>query len=545
MIFATVDLDAAVGSLLGHGQMVGDTRWSKGRRLSLDDIDAARAAGLVALTVARLEAEDVPEADAAQALGDALAGLDIEALAPVHGRVNLAARQSGLLRLDAAAIDRINRIDESITLGTLAPFARVAAGEIVATVKIIPYAVSRPVLDLALAAVVPLSLAAFRGITVELFTTRLHGVSDKAVAKTESVTRARLASLGVTVGRIETCEHDEAALTALLAQPTSAAITLVAGASATVDRRDVVPAAIVAAGGIVERLGMPVDPGNLLCLGRIGKRPVIGLPGCARSPKRNGFDWVLERLVAGIDVTSLDVAAMGVGGLLPEAERPEPRVAQPAAAGRVGAIILAAGRSSRFGGGNKLLADLEGRPVVVHVADSLETAGLGPPLIVLGNMGAQVRDTLADRAAIYVEAADFAAGLSASLRAGLAAVPAEWRAVLVCLGDMPRVTPATMQALAEAATSDSAVAVPTWHGKRGNPVLWGRAHFPRLMAMTGDVGGKALLAELGDAVIEVEADSDGVLADVDTPEALAAMRDQSSGNSSSDGSPFSTARTVA
>jgi molybdenum cofactor cytidylyltransferase len=100
---------------------------------------------------------------------------------------------------------------------------------------------------------------------------------------------------------------------------------LVVGASATVDRNDIIPAAIVAAGGNVERLGMPVDPGNLLVLGYIGHRAIVGLPGCARSPKRNGFDWVLERLAAGLRVDSAMIAAMGSGGLLPETARPEPR----------------------------------------------------------------------------------------------------------------------------------------------------------------------------------------------------------------------------
>ena len=86
-----------------------------------------------------------------------------------------------------------------------------------------------------------------------------------------------------------------------------------------------IPAAIVACGGEIDHFGMPVDPGNLMLMGRIGAVPVLGLPGCARSPKVNGFDWVLRRLLAGLPVDAADIMRMGVGGLL--AEIPEPAAA--------------------------------------------------------------------------------------------------------------------------------------------------------------------------------------------------------------------------
>jgi molybdenum cofactor cytidylyltransferase len=320
LIFGDVPVAEAVGALLAHGQTIGVLRWAKGRILSAEDIAAARAAGRETLAVAMLEAGEVIEAEAAARLGAALAGPGVVVQPPAHGRVNLAAAASGVLLCDASAIDALNAVDEGLTLGTLAPFARVAAGEVVATVKIIPYAVAGVALDAAVALARPLGVAAFRPVTIDLIQTLLPGQSGKAQAKTVAVTAARIDALGAVAGRSETCRHDTDALAARLAEPTGAAITLVAGASATVDRRDVVPAAILAAGGRVERLGMPVDPGNLLCLGRIGARAVIGLPGCARSPKRNGFDWVLERLVAGLGVTAGDIALMGAGGLLPGAE---------------------------------------------------------------------------------------------------------------------------------------------------------------------------------------------------------------------------------
>ena len=190
---------------------------------------------------------------------------------------------------------------------------------------------------------------------------------------------------------------------------------------------------------------------------------------------------------------------------------------------KVGALILAAGLGRRMGGPSKLTADLHGKAVVAHVVDAVAVAGLGPPLVVLGDRAGEVRAAIGDRPAHFITARDFADGLSASLRTGIAALPPEWDAVLVMLGDMPLVTPSTLRALA-AVASPNIVALPEWHGQRGNPVLWGHTHFTALAALTGDRGARYLLDTL--AVTSVAADSDGILADIDTPEALAAIRRQ-------------------
>ncbi len=517
MRFGSVAVSDAAGAILAHSLRIGAARWSKGRVLSAADVAVAAAAGIAELTVARLDPTDVDEDAAAAALAAAVAGAGMRVLPAAHGRANLAAAAGGILHFDPAMVAAVNGVDEALTLATLPAAARVAAGEIVATVKVIRYAVAAATLAAATGAAQPLMLAQFRRLRIALIATTLDGTSVKGLAKTARVTRNRVEALGCNLVEWPPCQHDASALAAALAAA-PADIILIAGASATVDRGDVVPAAIVAAGGAVERLGMPVDPGNLLCLGRIGAVPVIGLPGCARSPKRNGFDIVLERLVAGLAVTSADIGMMGAGGLLPEAERPEPRAA--AAPGMTGAIILAAGRSSRMGGDHKLLADWRGKPLVAHVADAIAAAGLSPPVVVLGARAAEVRAALDGRPASFVVAADYEEGLSRSLRAGIAAVPADWSAALICLGDMPRLEPDLLAALA-AAPGD--VALPVWDGKRGNPVRWSRQHFARLMTLEGDVGGKAVLADAA-TVTEIPAPSDAILDDIDDPAALAALR---------------------
>lgn len=348
MRFGPMPVREAEGALLAHSLQLVGRRLGKAHRLTARDVELAACSGLDSLVVARLDSTDILEDDAGVQLGHVLSGRCLRAAAPVHGRVNLIAETDGLLIFGPDAVIDLNLVDEAITLGTLPPFARVRRGDVVATIKIIPYAVSSQLLASAIVAArsASLRIAPFRPTMVDLIHTRIDVQADKLIAKASCVIRERAVPIGAQFVSEQTCRHETVALAALLADA-QADIILIAAASATVDRRDVVPAAIVAAGGRIERLGMPVDPGNLLCLGHIGDRIVIGLPGCARSPKRNGIDLVLERLTAGLPLDSREIALMGVGGLLEEAgERPEPRVKLPSAGRQVAPIVLAAGSAS-------------------------------------------------------------------------------------------------------------------------------------------------------------------------------------------------------
>src|SRR5262249_47827061 len=178
-----------------------------------------------------------------------------------------------------------------------------------------------------------------------------------------------------------------------------AELVLVFGASAIADRRDVIPAAIEAAGGAVEHFGMPVDPGNLMLIGELAGRPVLGAPGCARSPKENGFDWILARLLAGLPVSRADITGLGVGGLLMEiVTRPQPREAPreapPPERRRIAAIVLAAGRSTRMGS-NKLVAELNGKPLVRIAAEQALASRADPVIVVTGHEPERVEKALA------------------------------------------------------------------------------------------------------------------------------------------------------
>jgi molybdenum cofactor cytidylyltransferase len=325
--------------------------------------------------------------------------------------------------------------------------------------------------------------------------------------------------------------HETAALAAALTEAASSGANpiLVFGASAITDRRDVIPAAIEQAGGAVIHFGMPVDPGNLLLLGTLDGRTVVGLPSCARSPKLNGFDFVLWRLLAGLSVGRQEIATMGVGGLLTEIPtRPQPRderAPDVPRMPRIGAIVLAAGLSSRMGS-NKLLAQIGAKPLVRHAVEAVLGSAAAPVVVVTGNGEAEIRQALAPLSPLFVENPDFSKGLSTSLRTGLKALPTDCDGVLVLLGDMPGVTSALLDKLIAAfdPDEDRAICVATRHGKRGNPVLWARRFFPEMLAIEGDVGARHLIGQYADLVAEVEASDDGPLTDIDTPEALASYQ---------------------
>ena len=300
------------------------------------------------------------------------------------------------------------------------------------------------------------------------------------------------------------------------------------GASAIADRRDVIPAAITEIGGAVEHFGMPVDPGNLLLIGSAGGVPVLGAPGCARSPVENGFDWVLMRLLAGLKVTRAELTGMGVGGLLMEiVTRPQPRD-QPDIEGNrnVAAIILAAGRSTRMGGPNKLLAELDGKKLVRIATEQALASKASEVVVVTGHQAELVEKALAGLKVRFVRNPEFAGGLASSVKAGIAAVPDNADGAVICLGDMPLISADLIDRLVEAFAPDrgNLIVVPVADGRRGNPVLWSRRFFNELMTLDGDIGARHLIAKHAEAVAEVPVEGQSAFLDIDTPQALEAAR---------------------
>jgi molybdenum cofactor cytidylyltransferase len=524
----------AEGAIAVHSIRKAGLVLRKGTQIGKAEIAALANAGISEIVVARLEPGDVSEDVAAGEIASALAGEGVRVDRAFTGRANLFAEGAGVLVVDKDGVDQINAIDPDITLATLPAFAPVVAGKMIATVKIIPFAVTGSARDeaVSVARTSPLvRVAPYKVRKVGVVSTMLPGLADKVIEKTLRVTAERLAPAGATIVSELRVPHETRALAQALERTlkSGAELVIVFGASAIADKRDVIPAAVEAVGGKVEHFGMPVDPGNLLLVADAQGHPVLGAPGCARSPKENGFDWVLARLLCALPVTREDITGMGVGGLLMEiVTRPQPRSAEETVKRRVAAIVLAAGRSTRMGGPNKLLAEIGGKPLVRIAVQEALGSPARPVIVVTGHQHERVEAALKGLPVTIVHNPDFADGLSTSLKAGIAALPPDADGVIVCLGDMPQVDAALIGRLIAAFDPErgALVVVPTIEGKRGNPVVWSRRFFSALATLDGDVGARHLIASYPEAVSEVALSDRAALVDVDTPEAFDALKSE-------------------
>ncbi|MBX9587791.1 MAG: molybdopterin-binding protein [Hyphomonadaceae bacterium] len=335
MKFGTLRVSDAEGAILAHTMRGATSLVRKGTALTLDDLADLRACGVERVMVARLEPGDVGEDDAAARVALRIAGKGSSVGRACTGRANIFAYASGVAVIDRAGLRTVNGLDEGLTVASLPPFARVHAGQMLATVKIIPFALPESVVSAAELACSSkrsglVDVAPFSPHRAGLVLTRSGAEKPGLLEKRLFAVRSRLTGLGCDLVETETVAHETECIRDALLQLARRELDplLVFGASAIVDRADVVPAAIETAGGSVVHVGMPVDPGNLLLYGRLGQATVIGVPSCASSPKLNGFDWVLERCLAGIAVDREQIVEMAVGGLLIDVGvRPAPHVA--------------------------------------------------------------------------------------------------------------------------------------------------------------------------------------------------------------------------
>ncbi len=592
MKFGDMPVSEAVGAILAHSHRVDGGALRKGRTLTADDAGKLSKAGVAIVRVARLEDGDLDEQEAAQRIATALAGNSgITPGTPGTGRVNLFAETHGLLLVDTTRLIALNAVDEAVTASTFPPFRAVSPGQIIATVKIIPFGVAETTVaqcetlarsiasaetsstetssaetsstetsstetssaetsstetsstetssaETSSTGTSPggdiITVAPFIASRITLIQTTLPHTQAALLEKGRTVTNARLRALGVGPAEGQKCTHDAGAIAKELekARAEGCDIALVLGASAITDRRDIVPEAVSAAGGSITRLGLPVDPGNLTLLAKLGEMHILGVPGSARSPREHGFDWVLQRLMAGIPPADEDFPAMAIGGLLKDIPgRPTPRrqaSRMPTAAKthrQIAAVVLAAGQSRRMGGSNKLLHEFDGEAIVVRTADTALSTQADPVVVVLGHEADRVRTALAGRHLAFVENPDYASGMSTSLACGLNALPESVEGAVICLGDMPLVGAGEIDRLIAGFDPDGGrmIGVPTYRGKRGNPVLIARRLFPEALAIAGDIGARHLLGTNPDWVYEVAVESHGVLTDADTPEALKAL----------------------
>ena len=534
MIFDRFPVASAAGLILGHSTRVADSKFKKGRVLSEADLGQLTEAGITHVSGARLESGDIHEDEAAGTLASAATGAGVRTAEAFTGRANLISVSHGIAVFDPDRVVRVNTTDESLTIATVAPFAVVRPRQILATIKVIPFSAPgdavRDAAEAAAGSGVPLiRVAPFQDMPVGLIMTETSSIKTRVLDKTTLTIAARIEGYGAHLRAEIRCLHTPEAVAEAVKDLVGRGCKpiIVIGASAIVDRHDVVPMGIEAAGGVIDRFGMPVDPGNLLLLAHHGDVPVVGAPGCARSPRFNGFDWVLARMLAQVPVSGRDIATMGTGGLLTDiATRPQPRE-QTQEEANIAAVVLAGGQSRRTGPINKLLATFDGKPMVATVVDAVLASTSGPVVVVTGHEADEVREALAGRDVTFTHNPNYADGLSTSLRQGMHALiksATNADGALVCLGDMPGVNAKVLGKLISAfnLTEGRSICVPTFDGKRGNPVLWGSQYFSEMERMEGDVGAKHMIGEYSDAVCEVPMTDDAVIIDLDTPEALTA-----------------------
>ncbi len=511
MKFGPVPAANTEGAILAHGLTLQSRRLKKGHVLTRGDIELVLAEGITSLIVAQLDHEDLDENEAAARLAAAMSGSDIEAETAGTGRVNLFARHPGLFYADRTSIAKLNQINAAITVATLADMTSVPAGRMVATVKIIPFAVNAHLVETAAklgSGSNLIGVHAYLPKRVGLIATQLPHLKSVTMDKTRQALEQRLEKARAYIGEELRVPHNANAIAEAIDRlRTDNDLLVIFGASAIVDKRDVVPCGLELAGGGVEHLGMPVDPGNLLMLGNLGGKPVIGAPSCARSPRENGFDWVLNRLLADIDVGANDLTQMGVGGLLMEIQsRPSPRQSSPPKDVRVNAIVLAAGLSRRMGETNKLLVEIDGKAMAEYVVNAANASEAHNIQIVTGHEADKIETHFGDRVSGYIHNGKFASGLASSVKAGIAGMPQECDGALVLLGDMPLVTAAQINQLIEMFQmhKGEAIVLATHRGKRGNPVIWPKRYFGEIANLTGDEGARGLIKSHPDAVVEVE-----------------------------------------
>ncbi|MCP4361692.1 MAG: molybdopterin-binding protein [Chloroflexi bacterium] len=337
MKFGPIPTEQAEGKILGHNIAAADGRrlFRKGRALTTADISALLQSGRTVVYVADLQANDVSENEAAQRVTTAVIGPNLTYTGPAAGRTNLRANVLGVLRIDANRLARLNS-QLGITLATLTTNTAVSPRKIVATVKVIPYAVSETAVtaikDIAAESGPLIRIDALPPRRVHLILSGSPPAQERIVGSFEPPLRNRLQALGSTLDQVDFIpledESGERDLAAKIQERLQAKVGLIilAGETAIMDRHDIAPRAVERAGGVVTCFGAPVDPGNLLMLAYIGRVPILGAPGCARSPKPNIVDKVLPRLLVGDRLTQTDIVALGHGGLLEDvAERPYPR----------------------------------------------------------------------------------------------------------------------------------------------------------------------------------------------------------------------------
>ncbi len=506
---------------MAHSLTVAGKKWHKGSTLTEENIKPLSALGVENVQVFLLGADDISEDEAAETAANHICGKGLNVVPVGRGRANLVATTDGIFIPDKA-IDSINLLDDAFSAASLPSHTAVYSGQLVATIKVVPYAVSKVVLSKLTTHDTMAQVHAYKKLKALAIVTG-SDITDKI----KHTLQHRLSRLNSNIEDYRVVAHNQTSVTEAIndLKRSDANLILLLGVSAISDHRDVIPAALEAANGKIIKLGIPTDPGNLLMLGQLCGKYVIGLPGCARSPALNGLDFVLERIAANLPLGHRELTLMGTGGLLkemPERRVPRAPIIKTTSSTSITSVVLAAGKANRAQGISKLLSKIKDRSVLETTITNIAKQSKSAIHVVTGHNAQALNDILTKLNVTVVHNAEYERGMGVSLASGIDSLKNKPSYAMICLADMPFIRADTYEKLTLAAQQahEGAILIPTFHGKRGHPVVWHQQYFNKLIALNADIGGKQIIQEAREHVIEVPVEDAGILIDLDTPEML-------------------------
>ena len=497
MKFDTYPTSEGLGHILAHSIHAGGKKVKKGKILNRQDIELFLNSGIQEIMVARLEEGDIGEDEAASYLGKKLVSVEpsLFASSPFTGRVNIYSSETGLIIFDSKRITDFNLVDEAITLATLPSLAKVEKNQLVGTIKIIPYGVAKS--KVVEAAELLEGIVGFRQVELhqaDLIITTHSGEKDKLSEKGIEVTRARLQGLGIALEQVIFVSHETRELSEALRE-TRSPLILVMTSTATSDSNDTGPRALRLAGGRVVRVGIPVDPGNLLFYGELDFQKVIGLPGCARSPTLNGADWVLERTVCGIDISPADFASMGAGGLLKEIPtRRQPRDRRRTGPLKPNVQVI-------------LICDSNDRGFHSQLSKILASQVDGVSIV--GKLTSEMMVKFANRESIRMVNLEGRSDKSNLVSLGMVSLPRKTDAVIFVNLLSEEISSEQLNRLISAFSPEDGREICKFGGENvpiGPPILFGRRFFENLRALDAGLRPNDLLQESRDFLVELDLD---------------------------------------
>ena len=521
----------SIGLVLAQTYNLTSRTISKGTFITNEILDYFKMGNVQTILCAVPDEGDIHEDEAAEAISNAIDKNQIYAEKASTGRVNFKSQSLCLVRYERALIREVNLVDESIAFSIVEHNQLIAKNDLIATLKIIPFFTKKIYVDQVIKILARNELFKIHSLKkkeVILIQTCFEWQKKSIFTATSNVTRGRLEALGCTLKTESLIPHDHKSLCSEIESSinSGAQVLLISGASAITDRSDYIPKAILSVGGKIIQFGLAVDPGNLLLIGQIGSTTIIGMPGCARSPKLNGFDWVLQLLMANIPINKKELADMGAGGLLMEiASRPLPRALAKSVKKRekkIMGVILAAGNSTRMGKENKLLRNIGDASLVRNTAVEMLKSELDSCSIVLGYQSDKIAEVIKDLNIKLILNPLWEEGQASSLKAALNTLDATYSDLLIMLGDLPGVKSKHINKIIEehllTNNRKSKITIPSFNGTKGNPVIWGRSFFTDLSNLKGDVGGRALFSQHPAAINLLDMEDPAVVSDTDTAE---------------------------